>query len=170
MIIESQLKVKIPRNVKVATYPFTKFFKGFENVEVVRRIFGENTEKILSSLQVEFAGFRGYMGVSDVDGHLIISAHYLNNGNLIDIYLDIIHELVHVKQFMDGKKLFDDRYSYVGRPTEIEAYRYAVEEAKRLGLNDARICQYLKTEWISEKELKKLAKALDVEYVPSAER
>lgn len=170
MIIESQLKVKIPRNIKVATYPFTKFFKGFENVEVVRRIFGENTEKILSNLQVEFAGFRGYMGVSDVDGHLIISAHYLNNGDLIDIYLDIIHELVHVKQFMDGKKLFDDRYSYVGRPTEIEAYRYAVEEARRLGLDDARICQYLKTEWISEKELKKLAKALDVEYVPAAER
>ncbi|MEM3550653.1 MAG: hypothetical protein QW222_01505 [Candidatus Bathyarchaeia archaeon] len=110
------------------------------------------------------------MGVSDLNGHLIISAHYLKNGDLIDIYLDIIHELVHVRQFMEGKKLFDTRFNYVESPTEIEAYTYAVEEARRLGLNDARICQYLKTEWMSERELKKLAKAVKVEYVPPNQR
>jgi hypothetical protein len=170
MSVETQLKVKIPRNVKITTYPFADFFKGFEDVEAVRRIFGEKTEEVLRNLQVEFAGFRGYMGVSDVDGHLMVSAYYLQNGDLIDIYLDIIHELVHVKQFMEGKKLFDDRYDYVGRPTEIEAYRHAVEEARRLGLNDASICLYLKTEWMSESELKKLTKALNVEYVPPDKR
>lgn len=162
--------VNIPRNVKITTHPFTKFYKGFEKVEAVKSIFGEKTEEVLNNLQVEFAGFRGYMGVSDIDGHLIISARYLNTGDLIEIYLDIIHELVHVKQFMEGKKLFDDRYSYVGRPTEIEAYRHAVEEARRLGLEDPRICQYLKTEWMSEKELKKLTKILGVKYVPPEKR
>ncbi|MGQ9538468.1 MAG: hypothetical protein ACUVTE_02655 [Candidatus Bathycorpusculaceae bacterium] len=162
--------VKIPRNVKITTHPFTKFFKGFEKVEAVKRLFGEKTEEVLNNLQVEFAGFRGYMGVSDIDGHLIISACYLNTGDLIEIYLDTIHELVHVKQFMEGKKLFDDRYSYVSRPTEIEAYRHAVEEARRLGLEDPRICQYLKTEWMSEKELKKLTKILGVKYVPPEKR
>jgi hypothetical protein len=169
-IAEPKLRVKMPRNVKVTTYPFSDFFKGFEDVEAVRRIFGEKTEEVLRNLQVEFTGFRGYMGVSDIDGHLMVSAYYLKNGDLIDIYLDIIHELAHVKQFTEGKKLFDDRYSYVGRPTEVEAYRYAVEEARRLGLDDARICQYLKTEWITERELKKLAKALNVEYVPPEKR
>lgn len=164
------MKVKIPRNVKITTYPFTDFFKGFEDVEAVRRIFGEKTKEVLCNLQVEFAGFRGYMGVSDVDGHLMVSAYYLKNGELMDIYLDIIHELVHVKQFIEGQKLFDDRYDYVIRPTEIEAYRHAVEEARRLGLDDAGICQYLKTEWMSERELKKLAKALNVKYVPPARR
>lgn len=169
-IIESRLGVEIPRDVKITTHPFTEYFKGFENVEAVRRIFGEKTEEVLRNLQVEFVGFRGYMGVSEVDGHLMISAYYLKNGDLVDIYLDIIHELVHVKQFLEGKKLFDDRYEYVMRPTEIEAYRYAVEEARRLGLDDARICQYLKTEWISEKELRKLAEALSVRYVPPSKR
>lgn len=164
------MKVKIPRNVKITTYPFTDFFKGFEDVEAVRRIFGEKTKEVLCNLQVEFVGFRGYMGVSDVDGHLMVSAYYLKNGEIADIYLDIIHELVHVKQFMEGQKLFDDRYDYVVRPTEIEAYRHAVEEARRLDLDDARICQYLKTEWMSERELKKLAKALNVKYVPPARR
>jgi hypothetical protein len=93
---------------------------------------------------------------------LLVSAYYLNNGDLIDIYLDVIHELVHVRQFMEGKKLFDDNYSYIERPTEVEAYRYAVEEARRIGLNDERILQYLKTEWMSADDLTRLAKILNV--------
>jgi len=102
------------------------------------------------------------MGVSDVDGHLIISARYLSTGDIVDIYLDIIHELVHVKQFMEGKALFDSDYRYIERPTEIEAYRYVVEEARRLGLSEHRICEHLKTEWMSDKDFKKLTKILNV--------
>jgi hypothetical protein len=104
----------------------------------------------------------GYMFVNDMDGRLMISSNYLNNGNKVDIYLDLIHELVHVKQYMDGKELFDVHYSYTNRPTEVEAYRVAVQEARRLGLSDERICQYLKTEWMSDEDLRKLAKALNV--------
>jgi hypothetical protein len=161
--IESKLKVKIERNAKVATEPFTDYFKGFEKLEAVRRIFGEATDKVLADLRVEFAGRRGYMGVSEVDGHLIISADYLSRGNIVDIYLDVIHELVHVKQFMEGKELFDHNFDYVERPTEVEAYRYAVEEARRLGLDDERICDYLKTEWMSEDDLKRLTKSVNVQ-------
>ena len=102
------------------------------------------------------------MGVDNTDGHLMVNARYLNSGNKVDIYLDVIHELYHVKQFMEGKELFDARYEYIERPTEIEAYRYTVQEARRLGLSDERICQYLKTEWMSDSDLKRLAKALDV--------
>ncbi|MEM2971236.1 MAG: hypothetical protein QW270_02270 [Candidatus Bathyarchaeia archaeon] len=163
-MVNPQLNVEIVRKAKITTYPFTNYFKGFEKVEAVRRIFGSKTENVLRNLRVEFVGRSGYMGVSDEDGHLFVSAHYLNNGDLIDIYLDIIHELVHVKQFMDGKELFDERYGYVDRPTEIEAYRITVEEARHLGLSDERILEYLKTEWITEKDLKKLAKTLGVKY------
>ncbi len=160
----SPLNVEIPRDVPVSTYKFSDYFKGFENVEAVRRIFGEKTEEVLRNLRVEFAGFRGYMGVSNTDGHLLVSAIYLKKGDMVEIYLDIIHELVHVRQFMDGKELFDDNFSYIERPTEIEAYRVAVEEAKRLGLSDDRICEYLKTEWMTNQDLKSLAKALDIKY------
>ena len=117
---------------------------------------------MLSDLKVEFTGRRGYMGVSDEDGHIMISANYLNEGDIIDIYLDIIHELVHVRQFMEGKELFDRNFSYVGRPTEVEAFRYAVEEARNLRLDDERIYDYLKTEWISDEDLRQLAEALHV--------
>ena len=162
--IDLRLKVEIVRNVPVITHPFTDYFKGFEKVEAVRKIFDEKTEEVLRNLRVEFGGRRGYMGVSDVDGHLLISAHYIKEGDIIDIYLDIIHELVHVRQFMEGKKLFDDNFSYVRRPTEVEAYRLAVEEAKRLGLSDERICEYLKTEWMSNRDLERLAEAVNVKF------
>jgi hypothetical protein len=144
------------------TYPFTDYFKGFEKVEAVRRIFGEKTDQVLNNLKVEFAGTRGYMGVNNHDGHLLISSNYLRDGDIVEIYLDIIHELVHVRQFMEGKELFDDNFSYTDRPTEIEAYRHAVEEARRLGYDDTRICHYLKTEWMSDADLKRLAKSLKV--------
>jgi len=160
--IESQLGVKIPRNVRIATYPFTEYFKGFENVRAVREVFGEETEKVLGNLKVEFAGIRGYMGVSEIDGHLIIGARYLNEGNTVDIYLDVIHELVHVKQFLEGKELFDSDYAYVERPTEVEAYQHAVREARRLGMTDDRICEYLRTEWMSDDDLQRLANTVGV--------
>jgi hypothetical protein len=63
---------------------------------------------------------------------------------------------------MQGRELFDPRYDYVERPTEIEAYRYAVKEARRLGLSEERICLYLKTEWMSEYDFKRLVKSVNV--------
>ncbi len=102
------------------------------------------------------------MGVNPFNGHLMVNPRYLNRGERLDIHLDIIHELVHIRQFMDGMELFDTEYNYVERPTEIEAYRYAVKEAKKLGQSDERICQYLKTEWINDEDLKRLAKALSI--------
>jgi hypothetical protein len=146
----------------IRTYPFTNYFKGFEKVEAVRQIFGDKTEEVLNNLRVQFFPMVGYMGTSNSDGHLMINSRYLNNGDRVDVYLDIIHELVHVRQFMEGKELFDTNFDYAKRPTEIEAYRHTVEEARRIGLSDKRICEYLKTEWMSNEDLRLLAKSLNV--------
>lgn len=143
---------------------FADYFKDFEELAAVKGIFGEKTEYVLNHLKVEFTWIGGYMYVDSLDGHLIISRRYLNTGNKIDIYLDLIHELCHVKQFMDGRELFDLQYDYVERPTEIEAYHYCVQEAIRLGLSQERICIYLKTEWMSDYDLKRLAKSVNISY------
>jgi len=50
----------------------------------------------------------------------------------------------------------------VDRPTEVEAYRYAVQEAKRIGLSAARIRLYLKTEWMSDEVLDRLIRNINV--------
>jgi len=142
---------------------FMDLFKGFEKVAAVKAIFGEKTEEVLRKLKVEVTWF-GYMGVDDSDGHMMVNGRYLNSGNKTDIYLDVVHELCHVKQWMEGRELFDPEYDYVDRPTEVEAYRYTVQEAKRIGLDRERILQYLKTEWMSEEDLNKLVKNIDLKF------
>lgn len=154
--------VKIRREVDIPLMRFTDYFKGFEKVEAVRAIFGDETGKVLNELKVEFFSRRGYMGVSNEDGHLLVSARYLRNGDERDIYLDIIHELIHVKQHKDGVELHDHRFRYSDRPTEIEAFSYAVKESRRIGMTDKEIYEYLKTEWMSEDDVKKLADTLNV--------
>ena len=157
-----KLRVRKLIPVGISTGMFTEYFKGFENVEAVKGIFGEETGKVLSNLKVEFMGFGGYMGVDDETGNLIVNPRYLSHGDKVDIYLDVIHELCHIKQFMGGEELFDKQHAYVDRPTEIKAYLYTVKEARRLGLSDERICSYLKTEWMSDGDLKRLTKHLGV--------
>jgi len=135
---------------------FAEYFKDFDKVEAVKGIFGEKTNEVLSHLKVELSWFGGYMYVDGSDGHLVISKSYLNSGCKTDIYLDLIHELCHIRQFQEGMELFDPRYDYVDRPTEIEAYRYAVGEAKRIGYTNQQIIRYLQTEWMDAEDLQRL--------------
>jgi hypothetical protein len=142
--------------------PFTDLFQGFDRVAVVRALFGDDTARVLRELQVEFSWLGGYMWVNGWNGHLMVNPRYLHWGTRLDVYLDVVHELVHIQQLRQGRDLFDGHYAYVERPTEIEAYRTAVDEARRLGVSDDRICQYLKTEWMSEDDLRRLAATLKV--------
>src|SRR5207253_1245332 len=88
----------------------------------VRRVF-------LDAVLVSVDAGHGFMWVSDEDGVLHVSREYLKTGDLRSLYLDAVHELTHVKQFHEGRELFDEAYEYVDRPTEIEAYAVAVREA-----------------------------------------
>ena len=163
MLVRSLRRLHLARLIRIgAKHNFNDYFKGFDKNEAVRGIFGEKTEEVLRNLKVEFMGLFGYMGVDNTDGHLLVNARYLESGDKTEIYLDVIHELCHVKQYIEGRELFDGKYDYVDRPTEIEAYRYTVKEARRLGFSDERILDYLKTEWMSDEDLKKLANHLEI--------
>jgi len=78
------------------------------------------------------------------------------------LYLDVIHELVHIRQLREGKQLFDNGYEYVDRPTELEAYKVGVDEARRVGMSEEEVFEYLKADGMSEGEVRKLAKNLGV--------
>lgn len=149
--------VTLPKGVPPDLHPFTEYFQGFEKVGVIRELFGARTEEVLSSLKVEFFSARwGYMSTSDQDAHLLISTYHLDHSDFRTVYLDVVHELCHVKQFFDGRTLYDDRFSYVDSPVEVEAYKTTVQEAKRLGMSDAEIAEYLRVEWNSDEDQKKL--------------
>jgi hypothetical protein len=137
---------------------------GLEKSPAILRVFPSEAErKRLNEVKVQVAQGPGYAYVDDDDGTLVWSRDYLATGEKLSIYLDFIHELCHVRQFREGKDLYDKRYSYVDRPTEIEAYQVAVEEARRLGLDDAWLFEYLHVEWVTAKEHARLAKACGVQ-------
>ncbi|MGO9643481.1 MAG: hypothetical protein ACLPY5_01900, partial [Candidatus Bathyarchaeia archaeon] len=50
----------------------------------------------------------------------------------------------------------------VDRPTEIEAYQCAVDEARKMGMSEDAIADYLYVEWITTKEHQRLLKALGI--------
>jgi hypothetical protein len=161
----------MPRDIRLRYDRFTDHFKGFEDVPAVRAIFGPKTRSVLRTLRVEFFSSRwGYMGVSDADGHLMVSTHYLRTGKPRDVYLDVIHELVHVRQFQEGKKLFADGFEYPDLPTEIEAYRTCIAEGRRLGMDDDDLFEYLKVDWMSDKDVRRLARNVDVRIPPRPRR
>jgi hypothetical protein len=103
------------------------------------------------------------MYVDDDDGSLVVGLEYLRTADLKYLYLDVIHELVHVKQYREGKELFDESYSYVDRPTEIEAYRCTVEEGRNIGMTDDALAEYLHVEWITQKQHERLLETLGVQ-------
>jgi hypothetical protein len=150
------------RRVAKGVYSLREVFAGLDEspglVEVlpdaeVRRVF-------LDAALVSVDAGRGFMWVSDEDGVLHVSHHYLETGDLRTLYLDVVHELTHVKQFHEGRELFDEAYEYVDRPTEIEAYAVAVREAQRLGMSTEEILEYLEVPWISPEEHARLAEAV----------
>jgi len=157
-----KLGVTIKRNMSAASCPFTDVFQGFEKVEAVRAIFGDKTEEVLAGLIVVLSPRDGYLHIDGSNGSIIVSSPYLKLADERYIYLDLIHELVHVRQFLEGRELWDSRYSYVDRPTEIEAHIHAVREARRIGMKEEELVDYLRVEWISKEEFENLLRTLHV--------
>ncbi len=93
---------------------------------------------------------------------IVIGESHLRESPALILYLDIYHELCHIRQRHAGMELFDRSEDYVRRPTEVEAYRFAVDEARRIGASDAFLREYLKVEWVSEEDLLALYEAVGV--------
>ncbi len=95
---------------------------------------------------------------------IVIGVEHLRESPAMTLFMDIYHELCHVRQRQAGANLFDGKVSYVQRWTEIEAYRFVVVEARRLGVSDEFLRDYLKVEWISGAEHRELLTSLDVPF------
>lgn len=87
---------------------------------------------------------------------IVLAEDYFRNGSDLDLYLDMLHELTHIRQHHEGKDLWDERYAYVDRPTEIEGYAMAVAEGRRLGMTDEDVVEHLSNPWMEEDEVHRL--------------
>lgn len=151
-------------NVENGSYRLDEIFINLKNAQILLKIFEtqETLDDVFENTVVIVDDSSHYMHVTNDDASIVIGKNHLHNSAKKILYLDIVHELVHVKQQRQGLDLYDKSYSYVDRPTEIEAYAIAVEEARRLGMDDDEIFDYLHVEWISETEHKRLASQVGV--------
>jgi hypothetical protein len=93
---------------------------------------------------------------------IVVGQGHFRTSEPLMVYMDIYHELCHILQRHGGANLFEPGVSYVERPTEVEAYRFVVVEARRLGVSDEFLRDYLKVEWITAREHRQLLQTLDV--------
>lgn len=141
---------RLKRNVKHGTYPILEVAAGLDQCKSLWKVFGSKAKanRILIQTKLHVSRKPWMAWVNDKKGEVNISGGYLRKAPKRQLYLDMVHELVHIKQWHDGKDLWDKKYSYQDRPTEIEAYKVAAEEAKKIGMTKRQIVEYLKVPWI----------------------
>ena len=151
--------IKINRNITPGDYSLAEIFDGLKEVSILMKVFKtkEELDNVFLKTKVIVEESDHYMYVKNDDASVVIGFRHLQNSDSKILYLDIVHELVHVMQQRQGLDLYNKSYAYVDRPTEIEAYEIAVLEARNLGMNDEEILDYLLVEWITPEEHKRLA-------------
>jgi hypothetical protein len=155
--------VEVNRKVKAGLYPILDVFPGLDRSEAFQELFSDGLRtKVLRGCKVDVVPEDAYMYIDDGPGNVCAGLTYLRTGDERILYLDILHELTHIRQWHQGQELWDRRYSYVDRPTEVEAYDVAVKEARRLGMSDGEIADYLRVEWTSREDHERLCKRLGV--------
>jgi hypothetical protein len=109
-----------------------------------------------------FAKEVGWKPVTARGDRIVIGRHHLARSPPATVYLDLLHELYHVFQRRAGRDLWDISNGYAGSPTEIEAYRFAIGEARRLGASERFLREYLRVDWIDAREHRRLLENVGV--------
>lgn len=158
--------IEINRKLLPGWYGIDDLFPEIREFPAVLDIFGtrEEVERVLAQRKVHLADISHYMSVDNFDASITVGITHLRGAPAHVLYLDIIHELIHVKQHEQGLDLYDRTVSYVDRKTEIDAYEVTVREARKIGLSDREIFDYLRVEWITREEHERLARRLNVSF------
>lgn len=152
------------RPAEPGTYAVSDVVRGLEGSRTLNAIYPDEGERSSAlreaKLVVTPEDVYGY--VDDEDGTIYLGHEHLENADPLVVVLDVLHELVHVKQLREGRDLYDRRYAYVDRPTEVEAYALVVEEARELGMTEKQVADYLFVEWASPEDHRRLCRRLGV--------
>jgi len=148
----------------VGEYKLSEVFAGLESSSALAKVFGSKTQmaKILRHLKLRVERNDSGLWLDRDTGTICIGSKHLTTAKSDFLYLDVIHVLVHVRQFLEGKELYDQAFEYVDRPTELEAYRTTVAEARRVGMAENEILKYLRMDAVDDSELGKLMEKIGV--------
>ncbi len=163
------MKIALPeyalvvRTLGRGMHPYRSLLPRIEESPVIRRIESPATPRapLLDSARVGIRPREGYCYVDVKIPAIILSESYYHQANPLDLYLDLAHELTHLRQLAEGRNLWDHSVPYVDRPTEIEGYAVAVEEGLRLGMAEADIIRHLSNPWLSDAEVARLRENIE---------
>jgi len=155
---------RINRCLEAGQYGLADVFADIGTYGILSAIFPDREEldRALACTRIFLVDLPHEMFVDNDEGFITIGLTHLRTAPEEFLYLDIIHELCHVRQHFQGRDLYDRTHSYVDRDTEIEAYRVTVQEARRIGLDDDAIADYLRVAWITPEDHRRLARSLNV--------
>lgn len=155
-----------PRIPGEGVHPLREVLPGLEGREIFDEIAdGFDRDELLEQAHVVCFKGDGFPRVDDHTGHILCPDAYARDYDPVIVYLDIVHELVHVRQVLEGERVYHFPEPYVRWPTEIEAYRITYVEAKRIGLSDEWMWNYLAVPWVEEEDLASLADSIGLPVV-----
>jgi hypothetical protein len=163
MMIEIPDYAVVNRTLGCGMHPYRLLLPRFEESPAVRRI---ETPAIpigplIDSARVKIKKGEGYLYVDVKIPAITLIEDYYRRANPLDLYLDLAHELTHLRQLAEGRNIWDHSLHYVDRPTEIEGFAVAVEEGIRLGLTEEQVIQHLSNPWLDDDEVDRLRKNID---------
>jgi hypothetical protein len=163
------MKIELPEYAQVVRalpsgdHPYRQLLPLIDQSPAARRIESPLIPLglLLDNARVRIKQREGYCYVDVIIPAIVLSEEYYRAANPIDLYLDMAHELTHLRQLAEGQKLWDHSLHYVDRPTEIEGYAVAVEEGLRLGMTETEIMHHLSNPWLNDSEIARLRKNID---------
>ncbi len=157
-MIELPEYAKVVRTLKRGEHSFVMLLPHIANSPASRRIESPKTLllTLLKSARVRIEPLKGYVWIDEKAPAIILVEDYYRHADSLDLYLDLIHELTHLRQLAEGHDVWDERYRYVDRPTEIEGYAIAVEEGLRLGMAEPEIIEHLSNPWMTRADVRRL--------------
>ena len=182
--VEPPAGFEVVRDLPLGRHPILEAFPGLDALPLAARIVKDPSARraLFAATRVEIVAEDMWMYVAPLEKPkvtrgrwnpvispdadcIVIGESHLRESSRLMLFMDIYHELCHVIQRRGGANLFEPGVSYVKRWTEIEAYRFVVDEARRLGVSDSFLRDYLKVEWISAEEHRELLAQLGVPAV-----
>jgi len=154
---------QVVRDLPCGLHPYRHLLPRLEESPVARRIESPSTPlaSLVDGARVLIKSGGDYCFVDVQIPAIVLFVEYYERANPLDLYLDLAHELTHLRQLAEGKELWDRSLHYVDRPTEIEGYAVAVEEGLRLGMSETQILQHLSNPWLNESEVARLRKNVE---------
>ena len=163
MMIELPDYARVIRTLGCGVHPYRLLLPKFEESPVARRIEPRAAQlgPLMDAARVRIKPGEGYLWVDVKTPAIVLIEEYYRLANPLDLYLDLAHELTHLRQLSEGKDLWDHSFDYVDRPTEVEAYAVAVEEGLRLGMAESQIIHHLSNPWLCGREVDRLRKNIE---------